>query len=88
MQAGGNMRTFEVASIGTLQLIDRCDSEWFEDDEEIVSYSDLEDLRSKVIFYLKNNNAREQIGIRGRVRAQRDHTYMTRMESILRVLTA
>lgn len=85
MQAGGNMRTFETASIGTLQIVDRCEREWFKDGEEIVCYSDFEDLRRKIIFYLQNEDERKRIALRGRTRAQTNHTYINRMDSILSV---
>lgn len=86
IQNGGNMRTFEVASIGTFQLIDRYDSNWFNEGKEIVSYSSLEDLRQKISYFLGHQDEREAIAKAGQQRARREHTYEERMRVVLEVL--
>lgn len=86
MQAGGNMRTFEIPATKTLQLIDRYDKTWFKEGREIVSYKDKEDLLQKVKYYLKNDKEREQIAQAGYKRVLQDHTYKARMKRMIDVL--
>jgi hypothetical protein len=88
MQRGGNMRTFEIPSTGTLQLIDRYDPSWFTEGEEIVSFRDSADLVKKVRFFLENERERERIAGNGRARVLRDHTYGKRMERLINTVNS
>jgi spore maturation protein CgeB len=88
MQRGGNMRTFEVAGIGTFQLIDRYDPAWFEEGEEIVSFSDNVDLRKKLVYYLEHDQERRRIAKAGRKRALAQHTYKHRMQTLIDLVTS
>src|SRR5690606_13601978 len=53
MRYGGNMRLFEAAGVGVLQLSDDLPGvrAWFTPGENIVTYSDTDDLRAKVAYY-------------------------------------
>ncbi|MFS8084122.1 MAG: glycosyltransferase [Acidobacteriota bacterium] len=86
IQNGGNMRTFEVTSIGTFQLIDRYDGSWFDEGKEIVSYSNFADLRLKISHFLDQPEKRQCIAAEGQRRAWRQHTYQERMRSTLEIL--
>ena len=63
MRYGGNMRLFETAAIGTFQIVDDRPgiSDWFEIGEHLVTFSDLDDLRTKVRYYLENDEERQRI---------------------------
>lgn len=77
---GGNLRTFELASIGTFQLIDRYHSVWFEEGQELVSFQSPSDLREKAHYYLRHPEERARIAHAGQQRAHTDHTYHQRVQ--------
>ncbi len=86
MQAGGNMRTFEVPGCGAFQLIDRVDPAWFEIGEEVVRFTGIDDLKEKIKYYLEHPEERERIARRGQERAYRDHTYQKRFGRLLEIV--
>lgn len=57
-------------------------------DDEIVWYEhgNLDDLKNKIDYYLKHEDEREVIRIRGHERTKREHTYVHRWELILKEL--
>ena len=79
-----NPRTFEVAACGAFQLVDERQllPELFGPDELAV-FSSLEDLKSKIDYYLDRPEERAAIAARGRERVLRDHTYQARMRALL-----
>ena len=85
---GVNCRTFELCGFGVFQLTDfRKDLiSLYNIGEEIVVYENMEDLTNKVIYYLKNDAAREKIAVAGMVRTLRDHTYQSRMKYVIEKL--
>lgn len=80
-----NPRTFELASSGAFQLVDRRDplSELFAADE-VVTFEDVRQLRSLIARYLADPDGRQAIATRARSRALTDHTYVHRMRRVLR----
>ena len=79
-----NPRTFEIASCGAFQLVDRRSHlPRFFNEEEMVTYESLEDLREKIKYYLKNGRERKEMARRARERVVRDHTYRRRMEEAM-----
>lgn len=80
-----NPRTFEILACGGFQLVDHRSllPELFEIDKEIVCFKDINDLRDKIQYYLKNPEEREDIAIAGRARVLREHTYEQRMKEML-----
>lgn len=80
-----NPRTFEIASCGGFQLVDRRADigEFFEEGQEIVCFSDLDDLRNKIVYYLDHTDERLQISAKARQRVIREHTYERRMREML-----
>ena len=88
MRYGGNMRLFEAAGVGVLQLSDDLPGvrEWFTPGENIVTYSDTADLRAKVAYYLAHDEEREAIARRGREHVYTHHTYAQRVDALERVL--
>jgi len=83
MKFGGNMRTFEICGCGAFQLIDEVDQEWFKIGKEIVKYTNVNDLKKKINYFLKNGNEREKIAEAGRLRAIKDHTYEKHFKKFL-----
>lgn len=59
--------------------------EYYKDKEEIVFYKhgDFNDLKTKIDYYLANNEEREAIRLAGHERAKADHTYTNRWTAIL-----
>jgi spore maturation protein CgeB len=68
---GVNARTFEIAAAGGFQLISERPAlpQLFDDGREIVTYSDLGDLKEKLRYYLLHDSERERIAHAGRARA-------------------
>lgn len=85
---GVNMRTFEVPACGGFLLTDRLPElpEFFELGQEVVCYEDVSDLRNKIKYYLNNAEEREEIAKRGQQKAQKEHTYVHRMEELIKIL--
>lgn len=79
-----NPRTFELASCGAFQLVDRRKlmDEAFADDELAV-FDSLKELDEKIGYYLEHPEEREVISQKGRMRILKEHTYAARMKSLL-----
>ncbi len=88
MRYGGNMRLFEAAAVGTFQIADDRpgNRRWFTPGETIVLYSDLDDLREKVAYYLAHDAERQAIADAARAHVYAHHTYDQRVEAIERLL--
>jgi len=85
-----NPRTFELASAGAFQLCDHRSllSELFEVGKEIVTFTDLPDLKEKIAYYQAHPEERRAIAEAARIRALRDHTYERRYEEMLSIIYA
>lgn len=77
-------RQFEINGCGGFQLsyyvdgLEHC----YEIGREIVVYLDVDDLISKVKYYLAHDDEREAIASRGYQRTLAEHTYTQRFQSI------
>lgn len=80
-----NPRTFEIPAAGGFQLVDRRPllGELFTEDEEIVCFSSLEELRDKIDYYLKHEDQRQKIARNGQRRTLNHHTYVHRMQAMI-----
>jgi spore maturation protein CgeB len=84
-----NMRLFEASGVGTCLLTD-----WKEDlnsllevDREVAAYRSPEECVEKIRWLLEHPAERDEIARRGRVRAERDHTFGRRaveLEALIR----
>lgn len=85
---GVNLKTFEIPAAGGFQLSDfRKDIvNLFVIGKEIDVFHDEDELREKVIFYMKNEQSRENITQAGKIRVLRDHTLEKRAAAILKIL--
>jgi spore maturation protein CgeB len=74
---GGNMRLFEIPACGALEIVNRKEkiSNFFKPDEEIVLFENIDDLKEKILYYLKNEEKRRKIAQQGQARVYQDHTY-------------
>ena len=82
---GVNVRTFEAAGIGAFQLVDwRLGLEdLFLPGKEIETFKDMNELKEKIDFYLKNETLRNDIADNGKKRAYKDHTYEKRLSLLI-----
>jgi GT2 family glycosyltransferase/tetratricopeptide (TPR) repeat protein/2-polyprenyl-3-methyl-5-hydroxy-6-metoxy-1,4-benzoquinol methylase len=83
-----NMRIFEAVACGSMlvtnDLADNGQGELFRDGMHLATYRDAEELLDKLAFYLGREELRERIAAAGRAEAVAKHTYLHRMERLLR----
>ncbi len=79
---GGNIRLFEAAGVGRLQIADHLPGtlQWF--GETIVTYKDTRDLCEKVAYYLQHEDEREAIAQRAQEHVYQHHTYDQRIAQV------
>jgi spore maturation protein CgeB len=82
---GINARAFEIAGAGGFQLVDWRPAlgQLFRDSEEVVTFSDMKDLKEKLEYYLPSEETRFKIARRAQERAHREHTYEKRLTLLL-----
>lgn len=87
---GLNKRAFEIPACYGFQIISFNDavSDLFEIGKEIVVYHNLEDLIEKIDYYLDETNSKERdrIVANGHKRSITEHTYVIRLESLLKTV--
>tara|TARA_Y100000294_G_C8530897_1_gene326902 strand:+ start:84 stop:1163 length:1080 start_codon:yes stop_codon:yes gene_type:complete len=83
-----NQRTFEIACAGGFQLVHykKLISEEFCEDREIVYYFDLNDLKDKIDYYLKNEDKRIEVAANAKRKCLDHFTYKKRIEGILQYI--
>ena len=81
-------RTFHIPGSGGFMIHERTDelNYYFEDDKEVVTYAENEELADKTRFYLKNEAERKRIKNNGYSRALKCHSLDMRAKEILRDL--
>lgn len=84
-----NRRLFELAAIGTAQVVDaRADlSGYFDDGPELLVYGTPDQLKGQVKRAMHEDKYRERLSTNARQRALRQHTYMHRMTALLEAVT-
>ena len=82
---GVNCSLFEYAGCGLFQIAEwkSALAEFFEPEQEIVTYRDRKELKDKVDFYLAHPELRQEISARAYSRASVEHTYESRLQSML-----
>ncbi|MEW6263533.1 MAG: glycosyltransferase [Thermodesulfobacteriota bacterium] len=80
-----NPRTFEIASCGSFQLVDRRNplERHFALETELATYADLKELKDKVDYFLLRPELRREIGRSARARVLAEHTYKHRLKTML-----
>lgn len=83
-----NPRTFELAACGAFQLVDNRTllPEVFEPGRDLVTFTDVQDLRNKIEYYLAHPDERKEIAANGRKRALAQHTYYDRIKEMLSII--
>ncbi|MBQ7457022.1 MAG: glycosyltransferase [Desulfovibrio sp.] len=84
-----NPRTFELASIGAFQLVDKRTllPELF-DDQCIATFSTMEECYQKIDYYLHHKEEREAFCAKAQARVLKEHTYQKRMETLIQWIDA
>lgn len=84
-----NVRTFEIAAAGGFQLVNYRKSieNLFKVDEEIVCYNDINELKTKIKYYLTQPEERFIISKRASKRALSEHTYSKRLTDLLKMIS-
>lgn len=82
-----NPRTFELAAMGAFQLVDkrRLLPELFTD-EEMATFDTVEEMYSKIEYYLHHPKERAAITAKAQKRVLACHTYAQRMQTLLAYL--
>jgi hypothetical protein len=82
-----NMRLFETTGMGTLLITDWKENlfNYFREDE-IDTYKNVSELIEKILYYLINESERINIARRGQKRTLEEHTYLKRMEKVVKIL--
>ena len=85
---GVNVRTFEAAGAGAFQMVDARPGleQLFDDGQELVTFSDMSDLKANLTYWLPREGERRRIAEAGCRRAHRDHTYASRITLMLETL--
>jgi spore maturation protein CgeB len=78
------LRDFEAPMSGAFYMVEYFEelAEFFEPDEEIVFFKDADELADKAQYYLRNENERERIRIKGMIRARLRHSWHARFEQV------
>jgi spore maturation protein CgeB len=82
-----NPRMFEIAACGTLQLTDVRQelSQFYTPGVELDTFSSPQELIEKLEYYLKHEEQRQEMALRGLVRTLKEHTYRHRLHSLLTI---
>ena len=85
---GISVRTFEVACCGRLPFAEpQVDlTRFFDVGNEVVTFNNPEDLKSKIDYYLSHPDEMEKMAERARQRAVSEHTYYHRMKELLEIV--
>lgn len=77
-------RNFEIPGCGSFLLTGYAPhlEDYYEIGKEVVCFDNLEDLKVKINYYLKNEEEREKIASAGYLRTIKDHTYEKRFNKI------
>lgn len=89
MRYGGNMRLFEAAAVGAFQIVDNRPGikTWFTSGEHLVTFTDTDDLRAKVAYYLAHDAERQTIAQAALKHVRQHHTYDVRLARVEELLS-
>jgi spore maturation protein CgeB len=90
MRYGGNMRLFEAAGVGVVQIADDLPGHhvWFTPGENIITYTSADDLRAQVTHLLAHADERQALAQRAREHVYAHHTYSQRVDRLETLLAA
>ncbi|MGM0882776.1 MAG: CgeB family protein [Bacillota bacterium] len=83
-----NPRTFEICASGTFLLTDAREdlTGLYVSGRDLIVYSSPEELVSKIEYYLRNEEERNQIALSGLDHTVRNHDYHQRIATLLRTI--
>lgn len=83
-----NNRTFDVAACGAFQLIEYKEDlpEHFVQDQEMVSFTNDDELMLKINYYMKFKEERQEIAANAAKRVLEDHTFEKRIDKMLSII--
>ncbi len=86
---GLNTRTFDIPACGAFEIVDykKNVETHFKIDEEIVTFKNIDELKSKIAYYLKNDDLRKSITARGTQKVLSEHTWVHRIQKVLTSLS-
>src|SRR5207237_639841 len=79
-------RTYEIPACGGFMLHERNEEvlELYEEGKEIACFDSAEELREKILYYLRHQQERERIALAGYKRCVPAYSYDNRMSEIVR----
>lgn len=82
-----NPRTFELAAMGSFQLVDRRSlmAELFAEDE-LATFDDINGMYDAIEYFLRHPEEREKYASRAKARVLEDHTYEQRMKTLVQYM--
>jgi spore maturation protein CgeB len=82
-------RTFHIPGTGGFMIHERTEEvlKYFKEDEEIVCFDTPEELVEKIVYYLKEENKRKEIALKGNNRAINEHSLEKRAQQVLDILS-
>jgi spore maturation protein CgeB len=82
---GLNVRTFEAAGIGAFQMVNWRPSlsQLFKPNEELIAFTNMDELKLKLDYWLPRDDERKAIASAGMRRAHSDHTYTHRLSLLI-----
>ena len=84
----GSTKLFEILGCGAFQLVDRkkAITDMFADGKDLVTFTDLPDMRNKIKYYLEHDKERKMIAANGRKEVLAKHTFEHRMREMLSIV--
>lgn len=88
-QTTANMRIFETTGMGACLLTDHKSdiADFFEPDEEIVTFNTSNECVDKISWLLKNPVKLSEIALNGQIRCHKDHSMKSRVDIFHKVVT-
>ena len=85
---GLNARTFDIPACGAFEMTDykKNVEKHFEIDKEIVTFKNINELKSKIDFYLKNDDLRKDMAEHGKQKVLNEHTWVHRANDVITAL--
>ncbi|MBN1832753.1 MAG: glycosyltransferase [Deltaproteobacteria bacterium] len=83
-----NPRVFTIAACGIAQLVDDQDliKEVFELEKDIITYNNVETLKSQLRYLLNNNEVRESLARSAYIKVMEEHTYDHRIREMMHIV--
>ena len=77
-------RNFEIPGCGSFLITNYVEGleRYYEIDKEVVCFHSIRDLEKLINYYIKNENEREEIALRGYNRTISEHTYENRFKEL------